>query len=495
MAIIGLDVGTTCCKCALYNNDGAQIKITAAEYSIVRDKGHQYADVRSMWLNVKKILKEVAEYSNNIEGICVTSFGESFVPVTKSFEILFDSMLYTDLRGTEQSLRLKKTLSDEEAFKITGNKIHPMYSLPKMMWYKENQREIYERTDYLLPIGSFIQFMLSGEAACDYSLCSRTMALDIYNKVWSRTLLDTAEIDIQKLPSPVKCGQIIGSLRKEISLELGMDRRCKVIAGAHDQVAAALGAGNLNVGSSVDGIGTVECITPIFNRPITDIKMANDGYSCIPYVLDNTYVTYLFNYTGGALINWFRDKLVPEICPMLSANGTSFYNYYAKLMPKTPTDLLVLPHFLGAATPYMDLGAKGAFVNLTLETGAGDIYRAIMEGCTFEMRINSERVKQYGVNINELTATGGGAKSKEWLQLKADIMGVPVYTLENEDAGITGAAMLAFTALNYVDNLEHAASILVRKKRPFMPNISTASIYDKKFEKYKKLYRLLQEVR
>jgi len=336
--------------------------------------------------------------------------------------------------------------------------------------------------------------MLSGIAAIDYSLAARTMAFDITKKKWSHEILNLAGIDINKLSKPYSSGTVVGEIRKEISIELGISPKCKIITGGHDQILSALGAGVIKKGSSIDGTGTVECITPVFDKPVTDMNMGNCGYPCVPYAIEGLYATYMLNYTGGALLKWFKDMIKPEQAEILKADGQSFYDYYDKNMPDKPTSLLILPYFAGAATPYMDTNAKGAIVNLQMDTSSFDIYRALMEGAAFEMRLNSEKIKEFGVNINELTVTGGGSKSLAWLQIKADIMQVPIYPLETAEAGINGAAMLALKALGYIKDFEEATKIMVKRKNPIYPIVSNAEYYDIQFEKYKKIYKNIKEL-
>jgi len=493
MAVIGLDVGTTCCKCGLYTDEGKLILINSSEYNVIRLKDENFIDTKALWQNVKKILAKASK-GYEIKGICVSSLGESFVPVDKNYNILANSMLYTDIRGIKETEIITQKISKEKLFEITGCKAHCMYSLPKMMWFKNNQNDIYNKADYLLLIGDFINFMLSGIAAIDYSLAARTMAFDINKKEWSTELLSIAEIDINKLSKPFISGTVIGEIRTEISNELGISNHCKIITGGHDQVCSALGAGVISKGSSVDGIGTVECITPVFDNRVTDIKMGDCGYTCVPYVLPNLYVTYMFNYSGGGLLKWFKDNIKNEQASILNAKGENFYDYYNKMMPKNPTDLLILPYFSGAATPYMDSNAKGAILNMTMATTSFDIYRAFMEGSTFEMRLNSEKIKEFGVNIKELTVTGGGANSIEWVQIKADIMQVPIYPLKTVEAGINGAAMLALKGLGLIKDFQQGVEKMVSRQNPIYPIVKNAEIYDGMFDKYKKIYKNIKEL-
>ena len=359
-----------------------------------------------------------------------------------------------------------------------------------MMWLKEHQSEIYKDCYKLLLMEDFVIFNLTENAVIDYSLAARTLAFDIEKKCWSNTLLQAAEIEEKKLSSCVHSGTAAGTVKPSLTAELHLSKNCIVVTGGHDQVCAATGAGVLNSGMSVDGTGTVECITPLFDKPIKDAAMQNMGYACVPYTLKDKYVTSAFNYTGGALLKWFCDSFIKQ-------DQTLRGNLYQMMDGKVkdhPSDLLILPHFAGAATPYMDDFASGAIVGLNLSHTREDIYQAIMEGVTFEILLNMEKLQPFGVNIRELVAVGGGAKSNRWLQMKADITGLPVVSLIDSEAGITGTVMLSSNALKNTDNLEQAASLYVHKGQRFEPQLKLTDRYREHFEKYKKMYDAVKTI-
>ena len=192
---------------------------------------------------------------------------------------------------------------------------------------------------------------------------------------------------------------------------------------------------------AVDGAGTVECITPIYDG-LPELEVMYQGnYAVVPYVIPGKYVCYAFSYTGGALIQWCVDTLAKKEKELAQEQGISV-NEMLEGTVKEPTGLLVLPHFAGAATPYMDTGSKGVIVGLTTDTSVSEIYRACMEGVVYEMLLNMEYLKDSGVHFQMLHATGGGAKSEVWMQMKADILKLPITALNTVDAGTVGSAML-----------------------------------------------------
>ena len=252
---------------------------------------------------------------------------------------------------------------------------------------------------------------------------------------------------------------------------------------AHDQVAAAVGAGAFDGSVAVDGAGTVECLTPVYDG-LPDISvMAKGFFSVVPHAVPGKYVAYAFSYTGGALIQWAMETF---------GRGRTNQEMEEAYGKDEPTGLLVLPHFAGAATPYMDTGSKGAILGLTAGTTAADLYRACMEGVAYEMRLNYEALAGSGIHFTKLNATGGGAKSKVWMQMKADVLGLPITALKTSDAGTVGSAMLTGIAAGIFKDLGDAASRMVEETETYVPREEMHEQYMKIFERYKAVYEAVR---
>lgn len=291
---------------------------------------------------------------------------------------------------------------------------------------------------------------------------------------------------------PVSVGTDAGRIKKVVTEELGFLNPPIILPAGHDQVAAAIGTGVFSAGMAVDGAGTVECVTPVFEKLPDVKKMTENNYAVVPYVNPGTYVTYAFSYTGGALIDWFVKNLAKGEGMQAEEEKTSVYEILEREMKDQPTGILVLPHFAGAATPYMDTGSKGAVVGLTVEHTAADIYRAMMEGVVYEMKLNLARLTQAGVAPQKLYATGGGAVSRVWTQMKADILNLPIVSLENAEAGAAGCAMLAGIAVGCFKDLEDARQKMLKEKAVYMPREEMHQAYLASYEKYEKLYEAVR---
>ncbi|WNR45240.1 FGGY-family carbohydrate kinase [Paenibacillus roseipurpureus] len=496
MSLMGLDIGTTGCKCSLFTEDGVLIAASYREYSLVLPKpGYFEFDPHLLWKSVQEVIEETASQSGGdlIKAISVSSFGETAIPIAQDGSVLGNGLLYTDIRGFDEALLLEQSLGKTKVMALAGVPLHPMFTVAKMMWMKRHEPQWFRRVWKFLLIGDYIVFRLTGMTAIDYTLASRTMAFNITTKKWETEILRAAELDQSLLSEPVASGEAIGRVTPQCCERLGLKGRPMVVAGGHDQACAALGAGILREGQAIDGIGTVECIAPTYSRPVVNETMLRLQYNCAPHVLDGHYLTYAFNFTGGSLLKWFRNEFGYKAESEAHLRGMDVYNYLNLTAPIEPTDLVIIPHFAGSGTPHMKPEAKGLIYGLTFQTTAADVYRACMEGVTYEMRYNLECLKEAGIAVDSLRAVGGGAKSDLWLQLKADIMNRTIERLNISEAGTIGTVILAGRAVGAFATFEEAAQILVKPLKSFYPHVERRDQYEERYEKFKRLSNLLSD--
>ena len=498
MKIAGLDIGTTGCKLTVFDRTGAYLDHAYRDYPVKRSSSEHEVGAEVLMDNVLAVMKEMGEKYPDIAGIGVTSFGESFVLADENGTPLHPAMLYTDPRGAKECRELEDKLGSMRIASITGLRPHEMYSISKLMWMKRNRPEVYGQAKHIFLMEDYVVFQLTGRAQIDYSLATRTMAFDITALEWSREIFQEAGIDMELMSEPVPTGTSAGNLRREIAKQTGLAESVQIVSVSHDQVAAAVGAGVFDSDTAVDGAGTVECVTPVFDG-LPDAKIMYDGYySVVPYVIPGKYVCYAFSYTGGALIQWCVDTLAKKEKELAKEQGISVNAYLedqfraAGADSDAPTGILVLPHFAGAATPYMDTGSKGAIIGLQMGTAVSDIYRACMEGVAYEMLLNMEYLKDSGVHYKMLHATGGGARSKIWMQMKADILNVPITALKTVDAGTVGSAMLTGIAVGCFADLEDAAAHMVETRQVYAPRQKMHEKYQEIYKKYRELYRAVR---
>lgn len=498
--IAGLDIGTTSCKLTVFDEAGNNLGQSSRTYPVKREKTEHEVDAKAILESVIEVIRDMAAKFPDIAGIGVTSFGETFVMTDEAGKPLHQAMLYTDPRGKDECAELTAKAGERHIASITGLNPHEMYSLCKIMWIKKHKPEIYAKAKHIFLIQDYVVFFLTGKAQIDYSLATRTMAFDITALEWSREMFSLAQIDMGLMSKPVPAGTSAGGIKREIAESTGLSPAAQIVSAGHDQVAAAVGAGVFDSSKAVDGAGTVECLIPVYDGIPNAEAMYNGSFAVVPYVIPGKYVCYAFSYTGGALIQWCADTLAKKEKETAEAEGISVNKLLEKecaLAPsesgaEEPTGLLVLPHFAGAATPYMDTGSKGAIIGLTINTTVRDIYWACMEGVVYEIKLNMEYLKDSGIHFEMLHATGGGAKSRAWMQMKADILNIPIMEMGTADAGTTGSAMLTGIAAGCFTSLEDAAAHMVEEKRVYKPRAEMHDKYEKIYQRYRMLYQAVR---
>ncbi len=493
MTVMGLDIGTTGVKATIFNEDGA-ICSYAYRQNVLEHPCPQYSevDLRQLWENVKQVIQEAHAKNGHkpLKALCTSSFGEAFVALDSHGGVLMNSAIYMDPRGESQSDFLRGLIGDTKFMGITGHTPHAMYSLSKLLWYKEHEPNLFASISNLLFFGDYILYKLGGEFITDYSLAARSMCFDIQNKVWSSEILDAVGVPGNLFPQAKPAGTPVGTIGKAVAQELGLNQDILLVLGGHDQIMTALGAGVIEPGSAVNGMGTVDCITPIFSGTRLGADMIERSYVCVPFIFEDTYTTYAFNMTGGSLLQWFRDTFAQDIPKTVNA-----YAVLEREMPKAPTPLFVLPHFFGSPVPKVDTQARGAIVNLSRSSTRGEIFRACLEGETFEMKRNLLALAEVGIDCTELRTVGGGSRSPDWLQIRADIFELPVCAMEFEEAGTLGTAILAGTAAGLFASVQEGKQRLVRTRKVYEPGNENSEIYRERYDKYALLYEALKPVR
>ena len=492
MRIGGLDVGTTGVKLAVYDETGRAKGVYYREYAARAGLGRHEMDFGALREEIFSLLREAVR-EGELDALGVTSFGETFAMLDGEDRILAPSLLYTDPRGEEETRRIGEALGRERYARITGVAPHPMYSIGKLLYRKEEDPARFSRVTKILLGQDFVVYVLTGKRRIDRSLAARTGAFDIEKKTWSREILEIAGIDAALFSEPVETGSVAGELLPAIRDLIGAKKSFPVVSGAHDQVAAMIGSSVFGDGRVMDGTGTVECIPLVLKEKPEDPAFYEKGYSAVPY-LGIGYACYAFSFTGGAMLKWFRDNFAEKEKDVAAEKGESVYALLDQAVSKEPSGLLVLPHFAGAATPYMDTSARAAVVGMTLETGKADLYRALMEGTSYEMRLNFDALKPYVRGVRELRATGGGAKSDLWLSIKADVLGVRIAALACDEVGAAGTAALAGRAVGIYPSLQEITAAMAPVRKFFLPDESRKKAYDALYRRYTGLYRAVRSL-
>lgn len=498
MSLMGIDIGTTGCKAVIFSYEGEVLGKGYCEYDLLQPRpGWMEIAPETLWQGVISAVREALATNRSkdaVEALSVATMGEVAFPIAKDGCALHNGIIHFDDRGIEQAEWWDREVGWDKIFKITGMPKHQMYTANKMMWIKENHPDIFRSIDKCLLLQDYFFFRLGLPPTMDYSLASRTMLFDVVERKWSSQLMDRCEMHEGMFAEVAPSGTVVGRLGREAARNLGLKEGVLAVAGGHDQPCAALGAGVVEPNMAIDSTGTVECIVVIFKEPLLTVQMFRSNMPCYCHVDPDFYVTPMFNLTGGSLLRWFRDTFCELEMRQARSCNIDVYDLILASMSQEPARAMVLPHFVGTGTPYLDPKAKGAIVGLSLDTTRGELIKAVLEGVTFEMKLNLDLIEQAGVRVEELRAIGGAAKSNAWLQLKADIFNRPVVAMEESEAACLGAALLAGKGMGIYDSLRAAAQRVVKRRETFLPQKTEAELYGQRMRTYKQLYPSLRDL-
>jgi len=480
MNYLGLDIGTSGCKAAVFKQDGTCASSAYQSYSIISPQsGWAELDSNEVIEKCFAVIRQaVKTASGEVKAMAISSQGEAFTPVGESGKFLGNAMISSDRRAEDLLKDWKKQFGADKLYRITGHSSSAMFTLFKLIWLKENQPDIWLKSKAFYCFEDLMHFRLGVPPAIGWPLAGRTMLFDINNHCWNKEILNAIGLDKSKLARPLSSGSVAGIIPDNIAKELGLPSGVKVVTGGHDQTICALGAGAFEVGTAMYATGTVECICPVLSKKVLTPKLYKNNLCCYDYSLPNKYTTVAYCLTGGNILQWFKTNFAPQ----------DSYDSVIEQIPNEPTDLLTLPYFTPSGTPYFDTVTKGIIMGLDLNTSRHKILKSLLEGVLLEMKLNLDLLAESGIEINKLIATGGGAKNAKWLQLKADVLNIPIIKTNIAEAGCFGAAMLAFSADTGM-SIKHNSD-----EQTIIPNPEKAKIYKNKFENYKKMYPIIKKL-
>lgn len=477
MAIyLAIDLGTTGCRSILFDQSLRQLAVAYEEYGLITPKEKwTEQDAESWWSLTKRTARNAIAKAGidgkMIRGISISSQGITVVPVDRGRKPLCNALSWLDVRAEAQTEQILEDFGKEAMFLHTGKPVDPCYTLPKMMWLKEEMPEIYEKTwKFLMPM-DFLIGKLTGNCVTDHSMASGTLFYDIKNLCWSKKVLDHYGIPEEKLPALRWSGEPAGTVLPDVAKELGISEECVVAVGAQDQKCAALGVG-LDSDTMTISLGTAAAIEKRWNEAKTE---ENKGVGWCGYVVPGTWVTEGVINTAGTCLRWVRDLL-------FKGEGYDVMNEEAMVARDRGCSVMFYPYLNGPSSPDFYPESQGVFYGVNLATRRGDFALAVMEGIAFQIRILLEAMEAYGT-VHTLSLFGGGANSPLWCQIISDAAGMRIQVPETTEAAGAGAAMLAAMAAG--DALEP-----LKISHSYEPS-SLSKAYEVKYRTYRTIEKRL----
>jgi len=486
MSLLGIDVGTTGCKAGIFSESGEMLALAYREYD-PRNPRPDWAelDAAEVWTKVKQTISAVTQTPGitPIQALAVSTMGEAMVPVSKEREILGPSILIYDSRGQAYTQDLRRVLPDETLYPKTGNTFGFFFSMVKLMWVKENEPDLYARTDFFLPWTSFISFMLGADPVVDYALANRTLLFDINARTWSDALLEVSGIDREKLPETRQAGTVIGQVSADIAKELHLTPGLPIVMGTHDQCANAVGCGAIDAGQAMLGMGTFTTLVPVFTEKYDPQLAIPLGVNTEHHAVPDRFVSFIYNQ-GGSVVKWFRDTFAANDKKVYENRGEDIYVQLFSEIPESISSLILLPYFTTTGLPDFSPHTSGVITGLHLTSSRGEILQGIIESILFDLKMTIEPLREMGLDLTEYIAVGGGSKSDRWVQTCADIFGSPIRRPFVTEAGVLGSAMIAGVGSGIFRDYGSAVRDMVRMGDQFTPNLKKGVFYHWKYEKF-----------
>ncbi len=400
----------------------------ARGYRPADSAGRCELDGAAVWAAIRDLLAEMASATRHdpVTALSVAAMGEALTPLSIEGQMLDSCILGADGRGADYVDELAMRVGRERLFGITGNVPGARYTLPKLCWLRDHSPDLFRRTWRFVPWSAMVLHLLGGRPRCHPTLASRTLLFDLDSGTWSRELLAAAGLPAHKLPEIVPAGTAAGDMAPQMARELGFSPGVQLRVGAPELCCNALGAGVSTPQAAALTLSSSLHLMPTFQAVPLQVMMLREGLSIAPHVVPELFVTLLYHRSGGRLLRWFRDTLAPlETREAQSAARPSTICCWPRCRP-SPSPLMALPHLDAAGPPGFEPGGLGAVLGLGLATTRGEILKALLEAGLFYFAEGLAALRRMGVGINGLRVAGEGAGADAWLQLAADVLGLPV---------------------------------------------------------------------
>lgn len=488
---LGVDIGTTAIKAALFDEDGRKILHHAQEYELLKPSAQRVEQIPSVyWETFKTCVKKVMTGSGvdpeQVQAFAMDSSAETIVFLDENMEPLDNFYVWMDNRATEEADKINAYFTPKQITHATGQTpIDPVYPATKILWFRKNKPELFRRISMMLMCDDYLLWHLCKKKVSHGSSWCTSYLWDITKKHWWPEMLDYLQIRPDQLPEILECGTSVGTILPEIADELGLPHHLLLVMGGQDQSSGAIGVGNVVPGIFSESTGGALMVCTTTNQPVFDEK------GCIPCNYSDMKDVYIIQggAKGGILMRWLRDTLCEEEIQRERDGEGNAYDLMDRLAAAVPAGaegLFLLPWFGGAGNPHRDLYGRGVLYGLSLGHTRGHIIRAFMEA----LACNITKIIEYteeltGVKVTQVRSLGGGSLSPLWCQIKADVMGRQVVTMKNtQDAACLGAAIIAGYGAGAWDSIADTAMKFAQIDKVYDPNPDNRKVYDQLLKKY-----------
>ncbi len=499
--LIGVDIGTEGTKAVIIDEEGNVLAHSYSGYEVNTPRPGWAEQWPGIWREavidtISGVKNDSGVDKDSIKGIGISSlYGGAGVPVDEDMEPVYPCLIWMDRRAEEEVEWIKNNIDLDKLFNITGNYVNSYFGFTKILWIKNNKKDVWDKINYFIPPANYIIYELTGELAVDYSSAGNIGGVfDLKNRDWSAEMMKEMGIPPSMMPSDlVGCTEVVGKLKTDMADRMNLNPDTAVIAGGIDAPVANVGAGAFSEGSHVAMTGTSMCWGLITKKSNLSPKLVS-----MPYSVESEEKIYTFggSSTAGVLARWFRDefaRLEKDVSSKIDFDAYDLLEMKARDIPTGSEGLMVLPYFMGERSPIWDSNARGTIVGLSLYHSREHLYRAFLEGVAYALKHNVETVEETDANLDdEIILTGGVTQSQLWPQIFADVTGYPIKIIEDDVEAPLGDALLAGLA---TDVFEKPG--VIKEWLDFRPAVEPSEenyqIYDEYFEQYLDIYQNIKD--
>ncbi|MGN9164283.1 xylulokinase [Tissierellaceae bacterium HCP3S3_D8] len=487
--IIGIDIGTSGTRAVLFDEDLNIISSASEEYPLYQPQNGWAEQNPEDWAKaaintIKTIMTSSSIDKENVKGIGLSGQMHGLVMLDEDNLVIRPAIIWADQRTEKECDEITEKVGRERLIEITANPALTGFTASKILWVKNNEPDNYARCRHILLPKDYVRFILTGAYATDVSDASGMQLLDVPKRQWSDEILEILEIDRDKLAKVYESPEITGMIKKSIAEEAGLKEGTIVVAGAGDNAAAAVGTGVVTDGSAFTTIGTSGVVYAHSSKVHIDPNGRVHTFCC---AVPNSWHVMGVTQAAGLSLRWLRDNIYK------GKDSSEDISY--DLINKDIEDieigsekLLYLPYLMGERTPHLDPNARGVFFGLSAKHDKRNLARSVMEGVSFSLRDCYDILLEMSLEIDEMMITGGGARSRVWRQMLADIFNCNVRTIESEEGASLGAAILAGVGAGIFESVESACERYIRKGKEIKPDEENHRIYDGYYDIYGELY-------
>ena len=481
MFTIGIDVGTSAVKLIVMNEKGEVLRTTSRDYPLyLFGEGCSEQDPADWWTQTADALREITAQYPDIAAVSFSGQMHGLVALDANGNVLRRAILWNDQRTVAECAYLNEEIGREVLLANAANVALTGFTLPKILWVKKHEPEIFAKINMVMLPKDYIAYKLSGVAATDYSDASGMLLLDVAKQDWSDKMLAIAGLTRAQVPKLFKSFESVGTVSAAAAQETGLPAACKVVIGGGDQAVGAIGTGTVEAGMCSVSLGTSGVLFVAMDEFAVDTSPAAIHAFC--------HATGRYHMMGVTLAaagsnKWWMKRIL---------NTNSYAAEEADIKHDGQNKLYYLPYLSGERTPHNDPHARGAFVGMDMTTTRTQMTQAVFEGVAYSLRDVLTRVRELGKNVTMARIIGGGANSAAWCQIVANVLNVQVQKIHSDEGPALGAAILAMVGAGAFPTVEAACAQLIKTAETFTPNPETAAAYDKQYPIFTGLYQALK---